>query len=279
MILITIYRTKAKRLDNYIDVFNTLTNSSFVSLKFLTLFKMEDDTRQKVFGRLMVTVLVINFIGNIVYVVYSIIMTVRYAFGCTGKVDKDETTEALNSRWKHIIVYEYPAQPLVFDAQREEPPIVVEELRDVIFERSLVMHKPKRVNQAVAKKNRVFNGVVNVGLRPVKLFKIAVEQKKEMMDKQKEDDMMDDMMEEQVVSPKKEIGKMHALIEREERDESPLKKKVLQDKTELSSTNFGQKSKYGELSEGIGLFPVKKIEWMAPQDDIRVENISEEEVA
>ena len=100
-----------------------------------------------------------------------------------------------------------------------------------------------------------------------------------MMDKQKEDDMMDDMMEEQVVSPKKEIGKMHALIEREERDKSPLKKKVLEDRTKPSPIKMREKSKDNvDLFEEEGFFSKKKVEKRKIQGDIAIEDISEDEV-
>ena len=275
-IMILMLRTKAKRLDNIIDVFNTLTNSSFVSLKFLTVCNIDDDNRQQVVGRIMVGVLVINFIGNIVYVVYSIIMTVRDVLGCTGGDDKDETTTAMNSRWKHIIIYEYPVQPLVFDGQREATPIVVEELEEDMNGRPLVMPKPRMLKKSVLKKNVEVSGGVNGMQISIKKLKFSEVEQKEVEGKERED-MNGESIEEKVVFPKKVFirGKKETMREREE---SSTKQKVIDDRNQPSSDKMGKKSKDGDVREDIGLYSRYKVEKMEIQDDIIEERISEEEV-
>ena len=221
-IIIVIFRTKAKKVDNIIDVFNTLTNSSFVSLKFLTLCNIGDDTGQQVLGTLMTIIIVTSIIGNILYVVYSIIITILEVFGYVEGDDKGKLAEGMESKWKQsVIIYEYPAQPLVFDGEREAKPMVVDRC---------------------------------------------------------EEDMMEEIDQEKFVSSKKAFIRGEKEEAMAETEESPLNQKVFQGKTELRSNNFGQKSKDGERSEGIGLFPVQKVEERGLQDDFRVEIISEEKV-
>ena len=276
MMIVILYRSKAEKVDNIIDVFNTLTNSSFVSLKLLTVCNIDDNTRQQVVGRLMVIILVINFIGNILYVVYSIIATIVDVLGCTGGDDKYEGIEALNIKWKQsIIIYEYPVQPLVFDGEREATPIVVDEQEEVMNEEWLDLCKLRRVSQLVSKNIKDMNDGVNGGQGSIKKLKFGKVHMKEVKDKDRED-LIEDIIEEKVVSSRKVmVGPKNDGMKG--REGISQEKKVPEDKTEPLSYKMGEKLDDGDMREDIGLFSEIKGEKMEIRDDIMVEDISEEE--
>ena len=206
MMVIILYSNKMDVWDNSIDMFNCITNCIYLVLKFITIFGIDDDTRQTYYGKIMVIVLVVNFVGNMVYVVYSICMILidnvkplvkRY------KLKKEEKKICdMNSKWKETLVYEFTVQPQAGNGQRVPTPIIVEEPQDVFHGVPLNMPQPKRISIPVKKKNGLLRAGINV--------------------KQNREGMMDDFIEERDMnSNKREDDRM------EVRDASP--KKVIDD--------------------------------------------------
>ena len=92
-VIISLYNNKNDRAEVIVDIFNCAINSLYVTLKFITLFGIDDTMRQKTFGMLMVGVLMIGMTGNFMYVVYSMYMLLKISVKRLVKKCKENSEE------------------------------------------------------------------------------------------------------------------------------------------------------------------------------------------
>ena len=215
MAIILLYTNKADIADNIIDIFNCVTNSLFVSLKLLTVFSIDDDTRQYVYGRIMAAVLVVNFVGNMVYVVYSICMILidigRVVVRWYKMSSDDKKMYYMNSKWIDTFIYEFSLQPQAGNGQRVPTPIIVEEPEEGENDIRFIMPRPMRINPPATRNNRVMNERVNrntfqnsnIGQTPINRSSAQEVQKKEVVNGERGDMMMDDIIEPNNTAKKK----------------------------------------------------------------------------
>ena len=72
MVIIIRYNSKNEVSERAIDIFNSVVNSLYIVLKFVTVFDIKDSMRQREFGLTMVVILIVGMLVNIMYVVYSL---------------------------------------------------------------------------------------------------------------------------------------------------------------------------------------------------------------
>ena len=158
MSIVILYSNKKEKVDNYVDIFNCCTNATYMILKVTTVFDIEDNTRQVWFGRMMVIVLVTNFIGNMIYVVYSICMMVRKTvleWKRKYKLTKEQKMmDRMKGKWIDTFIYEYSLQPQEMADRRVSTPVEVDEPRRVLGDVPLILPMPTIVNIPLGRINR-----------------------------------------------------------------------------------------------------------------------------
>ena len=161
MMIIILYRNKIELFDNIIDIFNCCTNTIYILMKFITVFDIDDSTRQNRLGKVMVVVLVVNFIGNMAYVFYSLYLIFKgiglmVVKRCKKSKEQRRVDDSM-SRWKEIIIFEFTIQPQESNDISVIAPVVVVEPPEVVNDIQVVTPRPIEVDPPVPKKNRVVN--------------------------------------------------------------------------------------------------------------------------
>ena len=107
MMIVLIYNNKNEIGAKILDMTSSVINSIYVALKFVTLFGIDDHTRQEIIGMCMVVLLVANLGAYISYVVYSLgIMFIDIVKSMCG--EKDEKKERDDSSvWCRKYMYEF----------------------------------------------------------------------------------------------------------------------------------------------------------------------------
>ena len=136
--IVVIFNNKNEVGAKVLDMTSSVINSIYVMFKFVTLFDIDDDTRQEIIGTCMVVLLVANLIASILYVVYSVGILLVDIVKDKCK-DKDEEKERMKSNeesriWCRKFIYEYtrtvsidtPVQADLLPSQPVQTPIVVD---------------------------------------------------------------------------------------------------------------------------------------------------------
>lgn len=120
MMIVLIYNNKNEIGAKILDMTSSVINSIYVALKFVTLFGIDDHTRQEIIGMCMVVLLVANLGAYISYVVYSLgIMFIDIVKSMCG--EKDEKKERDDSSvWCRKYMYEFTRPVSLAPAEPEE---------------------------------------------------------------------------------------------------------------------------------------------------------------
>ena len=110
-VMIVMYNNKSERSEKIIEGYNSMSNSVYLMLKVITIYDIDDDSRQLTYGTVMTVVLMGSMIVNICYIVYSVCMVVidvgKYIVKKCRESDEEKKKNRCDSVWYETSVYEY----------------------------------------------------------------------------------------------------------------------------------------------------------------------------